>query len=249
MARLSSKQDYSDCAEAGAIVKEYMPLVKQIARRYARLVPEQVDDLTQMGCLGLLKAVKYYDANREVKASFKSFAAVYIKGEIRHYLRDHGSLVQVPRQLSEINSKISHIDEMLTRELDHAPTLEELADRAGCSPQEIREAQQSWEYCRHFESLDSPDDKENREDCRALAELVPDKKYIDELKYSEDRELITQALVSLGDRTKKIIEFVYFYDLSQKETAKILGVSEMGVSRTIKKALQKLKDILLTEIF
>lgn len=249
MAKLSAKQDFTNCLSTDEIVKQYMPLVRQISRRYARLVPDQADDLMQMGCLGLLKAVKYYDGNREYKASFKSFAAVYIKGEIRHYLRDHGSLVQVPRRYVEINSKISQLEELLIRDLDHVPSVEELAKHAGLSTQEVREAQQSWDNCRHYESLESTDDGEGRDDNRMLAELVPDKKYVDEIRYSEDRELISQALVSLGDRTKKIIEFVYFYDLTQKETAKLLGVSEMGVSRSIKTAIQKLKEVLLTEIF
>ncbi|MBX9690565.1 MAG: sigma-70 family RNA polymerase sigma factor [Candidatus Obscuribacterales bacterium] len=249
MSKAPAKLDFSKCLEAEAIVKQYMPLVRQIARRYARLAPDQADDLMQMGCMGLLKAVKYYDDGREHKASFKGFAAVYIKGEIRHYLRDHGSLVQVPRRLAEINSKVKQLEEVMTREMEHTPSLEELAARAGCSTQELREAQQSWDNCRHYESLESTDDSEGRDEHRALAEMVADKKYIDELSYSEDRELISQALVSLGERTKKIIEFVYFYDLTQKETAKILGVSEMGVSRSIKSALQKLKEIMLTEIF
>ena len=248
MMNLSIKPDFSKSLETEAIVKEFMPLVRQISRRYARLAPDMADDLLQMGCLGLLKAVKYYDANREHKASFKGFAAVYIKGEIRHYLRDHGSLIQVPRKFSEINSKVSQLEELLTKELDHVPSVEELASRSGYSPQDVREAQLSWDNCRHYDSLETSDDSEGREE-RALAELVADKKYIDELSYSEDRELISQALVSLGERTKKIVEFVYFYDLTQKETAKILGVSEMGVSRAIKSALQKLKDVLLTEIF
>ncbi len=250
MPKLSTKQDFSNCLASEEIVKQYMPLVRQIALRYARLAPDQADDLTQMGCLGLLKAVKYYDPKRENKASFKSFAALYIKGEIRHYLRDHGTLVQVPRRFVEINSKVSQLEECLSRDLERSPSVEELASRAGYTPQEIREALQSVDFCRHYESLEaSPDEAESRDDNRVLADLVADKKYVDELRYSEDRELITQALVSLGERTKKIIEFVYFYDLTQKETAKILGVSEMGVSRTIKSALQKLKDVLLTEIF
>lgn len=248
MAKLSTKQDYSNCLDSEAIVRQYMPLVRQIAKRYARLSPDLADDLTQMGCLGLLKAIKYYDPEREQKASFKSFAIVYIKGEIRHYLRDHGPLVQVPRKLAEINSKVKQLEEILARELERTPSLEEIASRSGYSVHDVREAQQSWDNCHHYESLESPEE-EGREDTRLLSEFVADKKHIDQLSYSEDRELIRQALVSMGERTKKIIEFVYFYDLTQKETAKILGVSEMGVSRTIKSTLQKLKEILLTEIF
>ena len=249
MAKVSEKPQRSVYVDPNELVKQYLPLVQQISRRYARLQPDLADDLLQIGSLGLLKAIKYYDANRQHKASFKSFAAVYIKGEIRHYLRDHGSLVQVPRRLSEINGKISQLEEVLHRELDHHPSSEELAARSGYTIQEVREAQQSWDHCRHYESLEGSNEDEGRDDNRALAELVADRKYINELSYSEDRELISQALVSLGERTKKIVEFVYFYDLTQKETAKLLGVSEMGVSRTMRTALQKLKEILLTEIF
>lgn len=238
----------NSCLSTEAAVKEYLPLVRQIALKYARFAPDQTEDLMQMGCLGLLKALKYYDPEREYKASFKSFAAVYIKGEIRHYLRDHGSLVQVPRRLSEISSKVKQLEELLSKELEHEPSVSELADRSGFSVQEVREAKQSWDNCRHYESLESQDE-DGREEERALAEIISDKKYSDELRYSEDRELISQALVSMGERTKKVIEFVYFYDLTQKDTAKLLGLSEMGVSRTIKTALQKLKEILLTEIF
>src|SRR5579883_3426516 len=133
MNKVSSKQDIANCLASDEIVKQYLPLVRQIARRYSRLAPDQTDDLIQMGCLGLLKAIKYYDENRSNKASFKGFAAVYIKGEIRHYLRDHGSLIQVPRRYSEINSKISQLEELYRREMEQSPTVEELAARAGYS--------------------------------------------------------------------------------------------------------------------
>lgn len=231
------------------LVKQYLPLVRQIAKRYGRMMPENTEDLIQIGCVGLLKAIKYYDSDRQHKASFRTFATVYIKGEIRHYLRDHGTLVQVPRRLNEINSKIVQLEEVLTRELDHVPSVEELAARSGFSSDEVREAREARDHCHHYESLESSDDDDGREDTRILSEMVADKKYLDELSYSEDREVISQALVSLGERTKKIIEFVYFYDLTQKETAKILGLSEMGVSRAVRSALGKLKELMLTEIF
>lgn len=236
-------------ASTEEVVKEFLPLVRQIALKYSRFAPDQAEDLMQMGCLGLLKALKYYDPTREHKASFKSFAVVYIKGEIRHYLRDHGSLVQVPRKLSELNSKISQLEELLSKELEHEPTLNEIAQKAGLSLQDVCEARQSVDNCRHYESLESSDEDGREDEQRALAEIISDKKYSDQLRYSEDRELISQALVSMGERTKKVIEFVYFYDLTQKDTAKLLGISEMGVSRTVKSALLKLKEILLTEIF
>src|SRR5579884_350579 len=100
------------------MVKQYLPLVRQIAKRYSRVNPELFEDLLQVGCVGLIKACKAYDPDREQKASFKTFSLLYIKGEIRHYLRDHSSLVQMPRRLNEINSKISQVEEALTHELE-----------------------------------------------------------------------------------------------------------------------------------
>ncbi|HEY9789851.1 MAG TPA: sigma-70 family RNA polymerase sigma factor [Candidatus Obscuribacterales bacterium] len=239
----------SSQADTVQLVKQYLPLVRQIAKRYSRVNPEAFEDLLQVGCVGLLKACKTYDPNREGKASFKTFALVYIKGEIRHYLRDHGSLVQMPRRLNEISSKISQLEETMHHELERVPTPEELSARSGYSVDDVREAMHSWEACTRMESLDGGDDADGREDTRAMCEMVPDRRHADAQTSAEERELVAQALKNVGEKTRQIIEFVYFYDLTQKETAQILGLSEMGVSRTLRRALAKLKDILFTEIF
>lgn len=231
------------------LVRQYLPTVRQIAKRYSRVNPESFEDLLQVGCVGLLKAAKAYDPNRENKASFKTFALCYIKGEIRHYLRDHASLVQIPRRLNEISTKISQAEETLMQELEHAPTPQEISVRTGLSEAEVREALQSWEACTRVESLDASDDGEGREDTRALCEMVADRRQLDEISFSEEREVLGQALHTLGEKTREIIEFVYFYDLTQKEAAQILGLSEMGVSRALKSAMKSLKEILFTEIF
>jgi RNA polymerase sigma-B factor len=224
-----------------------MPLVRQIARRYSQYNPDSHEDLVQVGAIGLLKTIKYYDPNRSRSASFKTLATCYIRGEIRHYLRDHASLVQVPRKLTEMNAQLTQLEERLTRQLDRAPTVQELAEKSGFSVSEILEAQQSWEARIHYESFDSSFEEEEREDKRCLAEIVADKRVLDEQFASEDRELVTQALKRLGERTREIVEFVFFYDLSQKETATVLGLSEMGVSRAVHSGLKKLRDILKTE--
>ncbi|MBI4533219.1 MAG: sigma-70 family RNA polymerase sigma factor [Candidatus Melainabacteria bacterium] len=229
-------------------VREYMPLVHQIARKYSRSRPDLYEDLVQVGAIGLLKSIQYYDPDRTRVASLRTVASCYIKGEIRHYLRDHSSLVQVPRKFNEINAHLSQIEESLSRELGHTPTVSELAKRSGYTIKEICDAQSSWDACVHYESFDHLDGEEDREDNRVLSELVPDKKYQDFVLAAEDRELILQALKRLGGKTRQIIEFVFFYDLSQKETAKKLGISEMGVSRAIHSALGKLKDLLTKEI-
>jgi RNA polymerase sigma-B factor len=244
------KQDAEKCSEAelDSIVRKFMPLVRQIARRYSQYNPDSLEDLVQVGSIGLLKAVKYYDPNRARSASFKTLATCYIRGEIRHYLRDHTSIVQVPRKLTEINAQLVQLEEKLTRRFDRAPTVHELAEASGYSIPEILEAQQSWEARVHYESFDSHGEEEEREDKRCLSELVADRRALESTLASEERELVMQALKRLGERTREIVEFVFFYDLSQKETATVLGLSEMGVSRAVHSALKKLRDILKTEV-
>lgn len=224
-----------------------MPLVRQIARRYSQFNPDSMEDLVQVGSIGLLKAVKYYDPNRTRSASFKTLATCYIRGEIRHYLRDHCSLVQVPRKLTEMNAHLTQLEEKLTKVLNRSPNTQELAEASGFSVPEILEAQQSWEARIHYESFDSTGDDDDRDERRSLSETVPDRKYQEWERVSEEREQISQALKKLGERTREIVEFVFFYDLSQKETASVLGLSEMGVSRAVHNALNKLRDMLKTE--
>jgi RNA polymerase sigma-B factor len=155
--------------------------------------------------------------------------------------------VQVPRKFNEINSAIGHLEESLSRQLGRAPTITELSESSGIAPNEILAAQQSWDACSHYESLESNDDG-GEEDHRSLNEMVPDRKYQDFQLAEEDRELIAHAVHKLSDKTSKIVQFVFFYDLTQKETARILGLSEMVVSRAVNSGLKSLKNILDTEI-
>lgn len=232
--------------QTNELVVEFMPLVRQIARKYSQFYPDSFEDLVQVGSIGLLKAIKYYDPDRARSASFRTLATCYIRGEVRHYLRDHASMVQVPRKLTEINSQISQLEEKLTKSLNRAPTVAELSAASGISEADIREAQQSWEARLHYESLDATED-EDREERRSLSEVVADKKYQEMHSLKEERELLMQALKKLGETTRQIVEFVFFYDLSQKETACVLGLSEMGVSRAVHNALKKLKEIINSE--
>jgi RNA polymerase sigma-B factor len=174
-------------------------------------------------------------------------AICYIRGEIRHYLRDHCSLVQVPRKLSEMNAQLARIEEQLSKMLHRSPSTQELAAATGFSIDEIREAQQSWESRTYYEPLDSTGEDDERDDRRSLSETMPDKRHQESERISEEREQIRQALKKLGERTREIVEFIFFYDLSQKETASVLGLSEMGVSRAVHNALHKMRDLLRSE--
>jgi RNA polymerase sigma-B factor len=224
-----------------------MPLVRRIAARYSQYSPDSLEDLVQVGSIGLLKAIRYYDPTRTRSASFKTLATCYIRGEIRHYLRDQSSLVQVPRRLSELTWQIAQLEEKLAQALDHTPTVHELAIHSGIAVQDILEAQLSWEARLNYESLDSAGEDDEREDRRSLSETVPDRKDQDSQRLQEEHELIAKALNRLSSQHRQVLEFVFFYDLSQKETACVLGLSEMGVSRAIHNGLKQLKQILASE--
>ena len=245
----TQKLSAANFAEANvvAIIKHYMPLVRQIARRYSHFHPDSMEDLSQVGYIGLLKAIRYYNPKRTHCASFKTLAVHYIRGEIRHYLRDYSSLVQIPRRLSEINSRLSKLDEQLFKLLDRAPTIQELTEASGYTQEEILQAQQSWEARTKYESFESNIEEEERDDKRFLLDLLPDKKYQEWQDASEELETLRQALKHLGVKAREVIEFVFFYDLSQKETASVLGLSEMGVSRVVHSALNKLREVLMSE--
>jgi RNA polymerase sigma-B factor len=227
------------------LVRDYLPLVRQIARRYSRARSAPVEDLVQVGALGLLKAIKRFDAESCKNPSLRSYAALFIKGEISHYLRDNASLVQAPRRLLDAGRLLSRAEEALRRGLGRAPTLDELALRCGISVDEVIAVLQSRDACTYYRSFDAG----REEDVPSLSETLADQRHVDAQERAETREAIAQSLKNLGEKTRQIMEFVYFQDLTQKETAHLLGWSEMKVSRALRRGLSKLKEILLTEIF
>ncbi len=204
-----------------------------------------LDDLIQVGAIGLLKAVHCYNPHHPNKASFKTLATCYIRGEIRHYLRDYASLIHVPRHLMEVYAQIAVWEERLTQTLKHTPTTKELAAYSGFSEKEILEAQRCADARQYYESLDTSDE-EVQEEKRSLSETVPDRKYQEWQVRKEERDYVAMGLHHLSDRNRKILEHIFFQDLSQKETATKLGLSEMGVSRAVTESIKKLKQIIQT---
>ncbi len=226
------------------LVRDNLPLVQTIARHYSFGRKDLLEDLVQVGAIGLLKAIRCYDPNHPNKASFKTLAVCYIRGEIRHYLRDSTSLVHVPRHLMEVYQRVTRWEEQLSQTLGHAPTVKEIAKHSGLKEKEILEAQRCADARQYYESLDTPD--EDEEERRSLSETVPDRKYQEWQIRKEERDYVAIGLNSLSDRNREILEHVFFKDLSQKETANKLGLSEMGVSRAVNESIKKLKQIIKT---
>jgi RNA polymerase sigma-B factor len=174
--------------------------------------------------------------------AFSSFAIPYIRGEIQHYLRDKSPSVRIPRRWQTLQRQaVVGIREFQAKH-DRQPSDRELADMLEISLvewQEIRLACQN----RTLLSLDAPF-SEDEAGGSSLGELVPDTRYRSFQLAQEDQIRLQQALIHLENRTRQILEFVFLYDLTQKETAERLGISSVTVSRRVKKGLNFLQKFM-----
>src|SRR5204863_8595043 len=129
-----------DLAAREQLIEQYLSLVRSLARRYAYR-GEQLDDLIQIGCIGLIKAIDRFDVNRGV--ALTTYATPHIIGEIKRHFRDKGWCVRVPRGLQELNVQLSRLVEELTVQLGRSPTIPELAEASGSQEEEVLEALES----------------------------------------------------------------------------------------------------------
>lgn len=199
------------------------------------------EDLFQVGSIGLIKAIDFYDLSKNTK--FKTYATYFIKGEIKHYLRDKVSFIKPPREIQELTYKISVASRELNEEGKDGTSIELIAQRLGL-PQKKVENVLSLEVGQEILSLDQnvSDDED-----LSLMDKIPDGDYKVFLTNSENRLMLNAALAKLPDDLKQILVMNYFQDLNQKQISEKLGLSQMQVSRKIKKALNKLYEIVNRE--
>jgi RNA polymerase sigma-B factor len=227
------------------IMELNLGLVKKEAQRWSTQCSETYDDLLQVGCFGLLRAVERFD--REKGYAFSSFALPYIRGEIQHYLRDKGCSVKMPRRWLELWQQANAAKQDFRKRFNRQPTDGEIAHVLEIPLEEWQEitlASQNREPL----SLDLPlgDGQEGND---KLGDTVPDSRYRSFQLAEEDRIRLQQALAKLEEKTREVLEFVFLEDLTQKETAEKLGISIVTVSRRVKKGLERLKGFMTQEIF
>jgi RNA polymerase sigma-B factor len=215
-------------------------LVRKEAHRWFNQCPESYDDLIQVGCLGLIRAIERFDMSKG--HAFSSFAVPYIRGEIQHYLRDKSPQMRIPRRWQALEQQAATIHRQIRNQLHRAPTDVEIAEALEISLTEWQEVK----VASHNRSLLSLDAPVRHEECgaRSLGELVPDSHYRSFQLNQEDQIRLQQALLGLEKRTCEILEFVFLYDLTQKETAELLGVSAVTISRQVKKGLITLRKLM-----
>jgi RNA polymerase sigma-B factor len=220
------------------LVVAHLNLVRFLAIKFANR-GEALDDLIQVGMLGLLKAIDRFDLDRGVE--FTTYATPTIVGEIKRYFRDKGWAVKVPRRLQELNLSVNRAIESLTVKRGHSPTVADLAAHLGTTQEEVLEAQELGQAY-NLLSLDSEMSRENDRKPHPLADYVG--REDPALALLEDRANLERAFAVLS-RRERIILFLRFYEsVSQAEIAKRLGVSQMHISRLQHKALDKLREVL-----
>ncbi len=222
------------------IVQLNIGLVRKEVHHWVNQCTESYEDLLQVGCIGLIRAIERFDLSKG--HAFSSFAIPYIRGEIQHYLRDKSPCVRVPRQWLALERQSLKVIQQLHLQFKRHPTDAEVAEALGISVNEWNEVKLACRN-RSLLSLDAPiQDDEDGTTC--LGELVPDSRYRSFQLAQEDQIRLQQALAKLEDGTRKVLEFVFLYDLTQKETAERLGISSVTVSRRVKKGLSSLQKLM-----
>ncbi len=226
-------------ASADDAVVDYGYLVQRIAYSLARRTADPVEDLMQVGMIGLLESYKRYDPTQA--ASFKTYATHFITGHIRHYLRDRQQLLKGPRALQELAYRLSNIEKRLQQEFDREPTLLEIAAVLDV-PIETAEEARTFERRSRMVWLDQEVNDENQEKRTLLDSLSSDEGGTQ--NRMDTRLFILEGIEKLEPLDQQLLRLRYFEDLTQAVIAEQLDMSQMEVCRKIKQAEKRLRKLL-----
>jgi RNA polymerase sigma-B factor len=217
------------------LIEQYMSLVRSLARRYSYR-GEQLEDLVQIGAIGLIKAIDRFDLDRGVELT--TYATPNIIGEIKRHFRDKGWSVRVPRGLQELNVQLSRLVEQLTVQLSRSPTIPELAKAAGVEEEEVLEALESGRAYTSL-SLSVGGGGGDDDDLDPLESLGTEEH---QYEVSEDRAVLAPGFKALDERERMILQLRFFEGLTQSQIAQQVGISQMHVSRLIRRSLEKIRE-------
>lgn len=226
-----------DLAAQEALIAQNTGLVHSVVRRFAGRGHE-MEDLFQVGCIGLIKAVQKFDLSFGVQ--FSTYAVPMVMGEIKRFIRDDG-IIKVSRSLKETAVRAMQVREALIAKSSAEPGLKEIADAMDISPSELAVALDAGAKP---ESLYATCDDGSREGLCLLEKLESDGNMEVEVT---DRLALYQALSEFEERDRKLLFLRYFRQKTQTQVAKVLGISQVQVSRIEKKLLLKMREKILTE--
>jgi RNA polymerase sigma-B factor len=214
------------------LIEDLMPLVRSLALRYVGR-GEMLEDLVQVGAIGLINAIDRFDTERGVELT--TYAVPTILGEIQRHFRDKAWAVHVPRSVKELNVRLARLLDALSAELGRSPTIEELAKAADAEEDQVIEALESA----HAYSVKSLSQSYDEESQTALPELIgeEDRGY----EGVEEGAVVEAGLEALDERERRIVELRFFQGLTQSQIAAEIGISQMHVSRLLRRALQTMR--------
>ena len=234
--RLFARTRRGDAAARTALIERFLPLAQRLARRYARS-SEPVDDLVQVASMGLVKAVDRFDGDRGL--SFTTYAVPTILGELKRHFRDTSWSVHLPRSLLERALAVQQTEALLADRLGRSPRVIDLAQEAGLSIEQVLEALDAARAHQAL-SLDAPQETADGErECLAATIGGADEGY----ELVECGATIEANLRHLSARERRVLELRFGQEMTQSQIAERIGVSQMQVSRIIRAALQRLRDL------
>jgi RNA polymerase sigma-B factor len=219
-----------DTSARDQLAEQMLPLARALAGRYAGR-GEPMDDLIQVACVGIMKAIEGFDLDRDVR--FSSYATPTVLGEIKRHFRDRTWAMRVPRGLQELQLEVAKKRDELTSQLGRSPTVQELADAVDAPFEEVLATIQSV-GARRTRSLDEPTGED-----MTLADSIGGRDV--ELERTEMRVLLGDAMGVLSSRDREVLRLRFEDDLTQTEISARIGVSQMQISRIIRQSISKLR--------
>jgi RNA polymerase sigma-B factor len=228
--------DRHDPVDRDLLVERFMPLARSLASRYLRR-DEPFDDIFQVACLGLLKAIDGFDVSRG--RAFSSYAVPTIVGEIKRHYRDRTWMVHVPRDLQDLTLAVDRTLQELERELSRKPTVTEIADKLSVSDEDVLEALQASRAHR-VGSLDAPV-RDEQDQPSTVGERIG----TPELGFgrAENRAVLSRLMTVLSPRDRLVLRLRYEEDLTQEQIGQRVGISQMQVSRVLRQCVVKLRTV------
>jgi RNA polymerase sigma-B factor len=222
-----------DASAREALVQRHLPLVRSLARRYAGR-GESLEDIEQVGSIGLIKAIDRYELSREV--ALTTYATPNIVGEIKRHFRDKGWAIRVPRALQELNGKMGPTIERLTARLGRSPSIAEIAQEFQTTPEQVLEAMEAGSAYAPQSLSAGPTDGDSELD---PMETIGSEDV--EFERTDERTSLEPALEALPDREQLILKLRFEEGLTQTQIAEKIGISQMHVSRLIRRSLERMR--------
>ena len=228
-------KEEGDSEARDQLIVSHLNLVRFLASKFKNR-GESLEDLIQVGTIGLIKAIDRFDPERGLE--FTTYATPTIMGEIKRHFRDKGWSVRVPRRLQELSAKVNQMTDELTNQLQRSPSVEEIAESLGITVDEVLEAMESSSAYSSV-PLEGGGSSEDEESPSVIDHYVTEDA---DLASSDDRIVLEEAIQDFSPRERDVIRMRFVDGLTQVEIAENLGISQVQVSRLLRRTLRRIQD-------